>query len=266
MAREALAAVEGDLAKRLAMVRPGATARYLVTLRASCVREFPGERPTALTRGDAAVARIRTEGVPFPYPGYLNNVARQIELRFDPSSRDSRLRAEVGFLVHRDGSITNIRFLLRSGVYAYDAEAQGAVEAAANAHVFGPLPAGFTDEVVPIVLTLGDLSVAPVKAATEGAYFEFQVEKTALAASGNPPPTYPAMLKSAGVGGHVLAQFVVDASGKPDMSTFRVLESSHELFSAAVREAVAQWHYFPAEIGGEKVSQVVQQPFGFAVP
>jgi len=63
----------------------------------------------------------------------------------------------------------------------------------------------------------------------------------------------------------VLAQFVVDTSGKADMGTFKVLETSHELFSQAVRQALPRMRFFPAEIGGKKVRQVVQQPFTFAI-
>ena len=99
------------------------------------------------------VATVRTEGIEFPYPGYLNNIVRQIALRFDPSDRGPTLRAEVTFLLHRDGSISNLRFLKRSGVYAFDLEAQGSIEAAAGAHAFGPLPAGFTDDVLPVIFS-----------------------------------------------------------------------------------------------------------------
>ena len=96
---------------------------------------------------------MRTEGIEFPYPGYLNNIVRQIALRFDPSTRNAALRAEVSFLIHRDGSVSNLRFLTRSGVYSFDLEAQGAVEAAANARAFGPLPTGFTDDVLPVIFS-----------------------------------------------------------------------------------------------------------------
>jgi periplasmic protein TonB len=99
----------------------------------------------------------------------------------------------------------------------------------------------------------------------ENAYFEFQVEKTVLSAPGNPQPQYPSMLQSAGVEGKVLAQFVVDVDGKADMSTFKVLESSHELFTQSVRQVLPRMRFFPAEIGGKKVRQVVQQPFVFGL-
>jgi protein TonB len=99
------------------------------------------------------VATVRTEGIEFPYPGYLNNIVRQIALRFDPSDRGPTLRAEVMFLLHRDGSISNLRFVKRSGVYGFDLEAQGSIEAAAGARAFGPLPAGFTDDVLPVIFS-----------------------------------------------------------------------------------------------------------------
>jgi outer membrane biosynthesis protein TonB len=99
------------------------------------------------------VATVRTEGIEFPYPGYLNNIVRQIALRFDPPTHNSALRAEVTFLIHRDGSVSNVRFLTRSGVYGFDLEAEGAVEAAATAKAFGALPAGFTDDILPVIFS-----------------------------------------------------------------------------------------------------------------
>ena len=101
----------------------------------------------------ADVATIRTEGIEFPYPGYLSNIVRQIALRFNPENPSAPLRAEVFFLIHRDGGISDFRFLTRSGVYAFDLEAQGAVEAAASAHAFGGLPSGFTDDVLPVIFS-----------------------------------------------------------------------------------------------------------------
>src|SRR5689334_23852316 len=73
---------------------------------------------------------------------------------------------------------------------------------------------------------------APVN--TDQPYFEFQVEKQVTTAAGSPQPRYPDMLKSANVEGEVLAQFVVDTTGRADMSTFKVLKSSHELFTQSV--------------------------------
>ncbi len=94
-------------------------------------------------------------------------------------------------------------------------------------------------------------------------YFEFQVEKPVVPAPGNQGPRYPDILRSASVEGEVLAQFVVDHHGRVDMDTFRALRSSHALFTDAVRASLEGARYSPAEVGGVRVKQVVQQPFGF---
>ena len=98
------------------------------------------------------VVSVNTQGIEFPYPGYLENIVRQIALRFTPP-RGSVLRAEVVFVIHRDGSVSNLRFLKSSGAYAFDMEARGAVEAAAEAKAFGPLPRNFPDDALPVIFS-----------------------------------------------------------------------------------------------------------------
>jgi periplasmic protein TonB len=100
---------------------------------------------------------------------------------------------------------------------------------------------------------------------TNQTYFEFQVEKPAQAASGNPSPRYPEVLKSSGVEGRVVAQFVVLENGRADMDQFKILSSDNDLFSAAVKNVVPQMRFLPAEIGGKKVRQLVQLPFEFKI-
>ncbi len=99
------------------------------------------------------VATVRSDGIEFPFPGYLNNIVRQIALNFKPRNADARLKAEVRFLIHRDGSVSDLTFIRRSGNFSFDLEAQGAVEAAASSRAFGPLPNGFTDDVLPVVFS-----------------------------------------------------------------------------------------------------------------
>jgi protein TonB len=94
-------------------------------------------------------------------------------------------------------------------------------------------------------------------------YFEFQVEKQVSPFPGNPPPRYPDMLRSANVEGEVLAQFVVDTTGRADRREFKVLKSTHDLFTNAVRSALPNMKFYPAEVGGRKVKQLVQMPFQF---
>jgi protein TonB len=100
----------------------------------------------------ADVANVRTEGIEFPYPVYLQNVVRQIALQFRPAGGGA-LRAEVSFMIRRDGSISGLRLVTRSGNFSFDQDAMGAVEAAARANAFGPLPQGFTDDVLPVIFS-----------------------------------------------------------------------------------------------------------------
>ena len=103
------------------------------------------------------------------------------------------------------------------------------------------------------------------KADASQTYFEFQVEKQVAPASGNPSPRYPDMLRSANVEGEVIAQFVVNQDGTADMSTFKVLKSSHDQFTASVKAVLPRMKFLAAEVGGQKVKQLVQMPFVFAL-
>jgi len=100
---------------------------------------------------------------------------------------------------------------------------------------------------------------------TDQPYFEFQVEKQVQTAAGSPPPRYPDMLRSANIEGEVLAQFIVDTTGRYETGSFKVIKSSHDLFTTAVRNALPNMKFYPAEIGGRKVKQLVQQPFTFGL-
>lgn len=99
----------------------------------------------------ADVASIDLQGLDFPYPGYLQNIVRQIALNFSPQGNVGALHAEVFFMIHRDGKVTDIRFISRSGNLAFDIEARGAIDAASRG--FGSLPTGFPDDVLPIVFS-----------------------------------------------------------------------------------------------------------------
>jgi protein TonB len=99
------------------------------------------------------VATVRTDGIEFAFPGYLNNIVRQIALNFRPRNANASLKAEIRFLIHRDGSVSDLTFIRRSGNFSFDLEAQGAVEAASSAGRFGPLPDGFPDDVLPVVFS-----------------------------------------------------------------------------------------------------------------
>ena len=100
---------------------------------------------------------------------------------------------------------------------------------------------------------------------TDQPYFEFQVEKQVQQIPGTGNLRYPDMLRSANVEGEVLAQFIVDADGRYEAGSFKVIKSTHELFTQAVKNALPNMRFYPAEVGGKKVKQLVQQPFTFSL-
>jgi len=108
--------------------------------------------------------------------------------------------------------------------------------------------------------------VAGTGPVTNQTYFEFQVEKPAEMLSDSPKPKYPSVLESSGIAGEVQAQFVVGMNGKADMDSFKVLKSTNELFTQAVKNVLPRMRFSPAMIGGKAVNQLVQQSFQFAVP
>ena len=65
--------------------------------------------------------------------------------------------------------------------------------------------------------------------------------------------------------GTVMAQFIVDSTGRVEPGSFKVLKSDHDLFTAAVKSALPNMRFLPAEVGGRHVKQLVQQPFQFAL-
>jgi hypothetical protein len=98
----------------------------------------------------ADVANVDTPGIEFPYPGYTQNITRQLILRFGTFS--GNFTGSVRFVIRRDGSVDpeSIQMVTRSGNYSFDQRAVGAVEAAANAKAFGALPPGFREDILPV--------------------------------------------------------------------------------------------------------------------
>jgi protein TonB len=110
------------------------------------VAPAPGETPSTGTD----VATIKTPGLQFPFPEYLRNIVTQVYRNWDRESARQNSFAEISFLILRDGTVRDIRFVTRSGSFAFDLGAQGAIEAAGNALSFGPLPDGWDADVLPV--------------------------------------------------------------------------------------------------------------------
>lgn len=76
-------------------------------------------------------------------------------------------------------------------------------------------------------------------------------------------PAYPADLQSAGIEGSATMRFVVDTTGSADSTTIEQIAATHQGFVVAVREALPRMHFRPAELGQQRVRQLVEQQFKF---
>lgn len=127
-----------------------------------------------------------------------------------------------------------------------------------------------TQATVQFALNVGNRSVTDFGVEARGGtpagdvYLEHQVDRP-VGVRDAMLPAYPDALRRAGVEGDVLVSFVVDTLGRADMTTFTVIRATHDLFTRAVRTAVTGQRFAPAEAGGRRVRQLVQQPFSFTI-
>lgn len=106
--------------------------------------------------------------------------------------------------------------------------------------------------------------LAPGVSGGEGRVFDVRsVERAVVPMAGNPAPDYPAQLRSAAVEGEVQVRFIVDADGRVERSSIAIVRATHALFGESVRRWLPSTRYAPAEHGGSKVRQLVEQRIEF---
>jgi periplasmic protein TonB len=96
-----------------------------------------------------------------------------------------------------------------------------------------------------------------------GAYYEHEVGVSVASLGGGMRPRYPDALRQSRVEGKVEIEFVVDERGRVDMNTVKVIESTHALFTSAVRSALRGMRFSPARVNGVAVRQFVRLPVVF---
>jgi protein TonB len=94
------------------------------------------------------------------------------------------------------------------------------------------------------------------------AYDENQVDRTVEVTRAS-DPRYPEALRSVNVEGAVVMRFIVSASGHVEPGSIEVVSTPHKLFGDAVRVALLNTRYRPAEAAGHSVRQLVEQTFHF---
>ncbi len=102
-------------------------------------------------------------------------------------------------------------------------------------------------------------------AAAQNAFTLLDVDTAAMRDPSSAVPVYPRLLERQGIEGLAVVRFVVDTTGRADPATFRLIETNHPLFAAAVRDALPRMKFHPATVGPLKVRQMVEIPFGFQI-
>ena len=98
-----------------------------------------------------------------------------------------------------------------------------------------------------------------------GVMSDLQVDRQVSILSGYRTPRYPEVLRAAGVEETLNASFVVDTSGRVESGSLEIPDAKHAPFIAAVREALANARFRPAESHGRRVRQRVVQAFVFSL-
>jgi len=96
-----------------------------------------------------------------------------------------------------------------------------------------------------------------------GAYSADGVDRVVMPLANNPVPTYPRSMQAAGIETNFVVVFVVDSTGRVDNQTLEFPATAQPVFADAVRRALGRSRYRPAEMGGRRVRQLVQQEFVF---
>ena len=95
------------------------------------------------------------------------------------------------------------------------------------------------------------------------AFSDIEVDSAASRDPESEGPVYPPTLMAKGIEGSVLATFIVDITGRPDLETYIPLEATDPLFAKAVRDALPRMKFRPAKINDKPVRQLVEQRFMF---
>lgn len=113
-------------------------------------------------------------------------------------------------------------------------------------------------------------ALVPVRSATgsgggrrEGPYTKDDVDKVVVPFPNNPKPRYPGAMQRQGIEASFVAQFVVDSTGRVDEKTLVFPPNARSQFTDEVRRTLRRSRYYPAEVGGQRVMQLVEQRFTF---
>jgi TonB family protein len=109
------------------------------------------------------------------------------------------------------------------------------------------------------------LPALPAIGGSDSAFSILDVDSAVTRHPWSAAPAYPPGMLKQKVEGSVFVRYVVDTTGFADPSSFEVVRSTHDDFTAAVRTALPDMRFNPARIGRRRVRQLVEQEFSFRI-
>ena len=91
------------------------------------------------------------------------------------------------------------------------------------------------------------------------------LSETAPEVLSGPLPTYPDLLRQAGIEGQVVLEARVDTTGRVQRGSITVVSASHPGFVAPARAALLATLFRPARVNGHAVTTLVRVPFAFSI-
>lgn len=190
------------------------------------------------------------------------------------------LRSVYRAILLRDGHLTRMRAVGGTRDEAFDAAVIRAMEELSASELLPP-PSGagtaFTGDsldlrilVTPYAMRL--LSQPGNSSPDEGATPVLQlrlpirrITQGVRPKAGNRAPLYPTDLRKAGIEGSTLFEFVVDASGRADLTTVQALSATAPQFIKAALDALPDLRFEPLYVEECPVPVLVRMPFDFSL-
>ena len=97
------------------------------------------------------------------------------------------------------------------------------------------------------------------------AFSELEVDSAVVRDPTSVGPTFPRALLQAKIEGVTRVQFIVDSTGRVEVTSLVILDSTHPEFTQAVRDVLPKMKFKPARIGARAVAQLVEQGFAFRI-
>ena len=194
------------------------------------------------------------------YDALANRRVRVQELTVSPTVR-------IEFGIDRDGRVENSVLPVYTGPEWFAAQVIGAVGSAVLTKSIPSVPPELRGRSLPLVLEIrpgppvDGWRPFPLRIALDTS----QVDAVAMAAAGNGPPRYPSNLLKQRVSGDVFLGFIVDSTGRADMSSVTPLRFTSPEFLDAVIQVLPSFRFHAATASGCTVPAWVEQPFSFRV-